>query len=126
MSKRPDRTTAEWVALGVSSVILLAVFALVAVQLRNPDAPPDPVARVEQVRPVGDRFQVNVSVRNDGDQTAANIQVNAELQTPDGPVSGDQTIAFLPGGGVEDLTFVFDDDPTASDFTVAVTGFADP
>ncbi len=126
MSRRPDRTNAEWVALGVSSAVLLVVIGLVAVQLRNPSAPPDPVSRVEQVRPVGDRFQVHVSVRNNGDQTATNVQVSAELQTPDGPALGDQTIDFLPGGGAKDLTFVFDDDPTAHDFTVTVTGFADP
>lgn len=126
MSRRPGRTTAEWVALAVSSAILLVVFALVTVQLRNPDALPDPVARVERIRPMGDRFHVQVSVRNNGDQTAADVQVSAELATADGPATGDQTIAFLAGGGVEDLTFVFEDDPAAHNLTVTVTGFADP
>ena len=126
MSEHPGRSTPERVALGVSTAILVAVFALVAGQLRHPHDPADPVARIETVRPVGGRFHVDVAVRNDGDQTAVNVQVSAEVETPDGSVSGDQTVDFLPGGGKQHVTFVFDDDPESGGLTVAVTGFADP
>lgn len=126
MSERSIRSAPERFALGLSAAVLLVVFGLVAVQLRGSDEAPDPVARVEDVRAVGGRFHVVVAVENLGDLTAANVQVNAEVQTADGPVTGDQIISFLPGGGEEHLTFVFEDDPAAQDLMVKVTGFADP
>lgn len=126
MSERRSRNAAEWTTLGISLAVLVGVFALVAIQLRNPDAAPVPTARVKQVRAVGDRFHVDVEVTNEGDRTAANVQVNAEIQGIDGAISGDQTIDFLPGGGEQQLTFIFDDDPTTHELEVRVTGFTNP
>jgi uncharacterized protein (TIGR02588 family) len=128
MSDHSPRTAAEWTALVVSSLVLAAVIGLILVQMRGSTDPAAPVAVVaDDVRQVGDRHHVDVTVTNEGDETAANVQVSAEL-TVDGEVvtTADQTIDFLAGAEEDDLVFVFDDDPADGELTVAVTGFERP
>jgi uncharacterized protein (TIGR02588 family) len=123
---RDPRTAAEWVTLACAGVILGAVIALIAAQLRGDRDPAAPMAEIEQVRPVAGAHHVEVVVANDGDETAAEVQVQAEL-TIDGESSeADQVIDFLAGDEEEHLVFVFEDDPADGELTVAVTGFAVP
>ena len=65
-------------------------------------------------------------VTNDGDATAADVQVTAELVVDGTTTTADQVIDFLPGGAEEELVFVFDDDPDAGELTVVVSGFSVP
>ena len=128
MSDRDPRTAAEWTALFFSTLILAAVVGLILLQMRGTRDPADPTAVVAgEVRHIGELHHVDVTVTNDGDETAANVQVSAEL-TIDGDVvaTADQTIEFLSGDEEEDLVFVFEDDPADGELTVAVTGFARP
>lgn len=109
-----------------SAAVVVSVVALIVAQIPGHDRPAAPVARVERVREVGDAFHVDVTVRNDGDETAANVQVSAEL-TVDGEAStGDQTLDFLSGGEHRDVSFVFDQDPELGRLRVVVTGYAEP
>jgi uncharacterized protein (TIGR02588 family) len=114
------------VALALSAAVLLLFAGLIATQIPGHDDPAAPTAQVEQVRPVGDAFQVDVSVGNAGDTTAANVQVSAELTANDESFTGDQTIDFLAGGEEHDLSFVFPRDPRDGELRVVVTGFAVP
>lgn len=120
------RTPAEWVTFGISAAILLVVVAAVALQLRGDEDPPAPVAQVVEVRPVGKQFQVVVAVTNNGDQTAANVQMTGELDIDGEVTTGDQTIDFLAGGEQRRVVFVFPDDPDNGDLTVIVSGFTIP
>jgi uncharacterized protein (TIGR02588 family) len=65
-------------------------------------------------------------VRNEGDRTAANVQVSAELTVGDRSFTGDQVVDFLSGGDDAGLTFVFSEDPAAGELDVAVAGYAEP
>jgi uncharacterized protein (TIGR02588 family) len=124
---RSGRTTAEWVTFGVSCAVLLIVVALVVVQLVGEHDPAAPEAhRVGPVRVVGGQHFVDVAVTNQGDASAANVQVNASLVVDGVTTEGDQIIDFLAGGETEDLVFVFDDDPVDGELTVAVTGYGVP
>jgi uncharacterized protein (TIGR02588 family) len=123
---RDPRTAAEWVTLVCACVILGAVVALIAAQLQGEREPPAPVAEIDGVRAVAAVHHVEVTVANEGDETAADVQVQAEL-TIDGESSeADQVIDFLAGGEEERLVFVFEEDPADGELTVAVTGFALP
>jgi uncharacterized protein (TIGR02588 family) len=125
-SGQGGRTAAEWLTFAAACLVLLAVLALIAFQVPGSDQPAAPHAQVASVRGVGSRFHVEVDVRNDGDDTAANVQVTAELVIGPETMAGDQTIDFLAGGEEEHLVFVFADDPAGGELTVEVTGFADP
>ena len=122
------RSPAEWVTFAACSIVLLVVVGVIVGQMRGPRDPAAPVAEVVGApRHVGSQYQLDVTVTNEGDVTAANVQVNAELEIDgESPTSADQTIDFLAGSEHQDLVFVFADDPAGGDVTVEVAGFAVP
>jgi len=124
---RGARTAAEWTTLACSCLVLAVLVALIAARLGEDRDPASPVAVIDgEIRSSDGLHHVDVVVTNYGDDTAANVQVSAEL-TIDGEVTAaDQTIDFLAGDEEEELVFVFEDDPADGELTVAVTGFAVP
>lgn len=119
---RGGRTAAEWTTLAVSSAVLAVVVALIVGQLLSASDPAAPRAAIGRIEAIGNRYRVHVMVKNDGDETAANVQITAALGDDD----GDLSIDFLAGGEEHELVFLFDDDPRAGDLTVAVSGYEDP
>ena len=128
MSAHDDgRTAAQWTTLVVSSLLLLLVVAVLAREVVRDRAPAAPVARVDgEARRLGDRFLIAVRVTNEGDDTAANVQVTASLDVDGEVTEADQVIDFLGGGAEERLSFAFDDDPRDGELTVEVGSFAEP
>ncbi len=122
-----ERRWPEWITFAVACLILAAVAGLIAVQSFGPSRPAAPVAeQAGSTRSQNGRFFVPVDVTNHGDETAAEVQVLAEL-TIDGDVtSGDQVIDFLAGGEVMHLVFSFDSDPAGGELALRVTGFSEP
>ena len=127
--ERPARSTAEWVSFAVASaVVLVLVGLLVAAWVNGPLDPPafevltDGGARTDR----GQHF-VTAKVENTGDETAENVEVLAEL-TRDGELleEGSQMIDFLSGGEVEEVTFVFVEDPRRGFVEVRVVSFGVP
>ena len=125
MNERGGRTAAEWVTLVASLVVLAAVVGAIVAQHGSKD-PPAPVAVVDTVRAVGDAHHVEVTVRNDGDDTAEDVQVLASLEVDGETTDADQVIDFLAGDEEEQLVFVFADDPADGELTVEVSGFTVP
>lgn len=126
-SKRPPRTSAEWVTFAVSVAILLVVVGLIATQATGSDRPALP--RVSKTGPVerqGERFLVPVEIRNDGGATAEAVQVTAELTVGDEVVEADQTVEFLAQEEKAEVVFVFDRDPAAGQLDIRVTGYTVP
>lgn len=124
---REPRSRSEWVALAGSCVVLAILVLLIVGQLLGDRRPPAPVVTIEgPPRTVGALHHVEVILRNDGDDTAAAVQVTASLGLHDEVVEADQTVDFLAGGEEVELVFVFSDDPGDGDLTVEVAGFAVP
>ena len=119
--RRPAKA-AEWVTFGVATAVLLAVVALILLQIPGPESPATPSVRVGEPIERGDAFYVPVAVRNGGGATAENVQINATLTLDDGEVTADQTIDFLAGGEEERVEFVFEDDPADGALEVTVGG----
>ena len=121
------RNLAQWVSFAVASLVLAVVVGLVVVEAAGPNEPPTPVVHVGEVREAAGRWFASVEVVNEGDLTAAEVQVEAELVV-DGepPEGGDQTLDFLAGHETRHLVFAFDHDPADGELTVVVTGFSDP
>jgi uncharacterized protein (TIGR02588 family) len=122
---RGGRTAAEWMTL-VGSLVVLAAVVVAIVAQHGDKGPPAPVAVVDAVRSVGDAHHVEVTVRNDGDDTAEDVQVLASLEVEGETTDADQVIDFLAGDEEEQLVFVFADDPADGELTVGVTGFTVP
>lgn len=127
MSSRRSRTSAEWATFAVSCAVLLTLVALIVVQASHDRNEAAPVARRSgQVRAEAGQYFVPVEVTNEGDTTAANVQVRATLVVDGEESEGDQTIDFLAGHETENLVFSFEDAPADGELTVTVTGFSVP
>ncbi|HEY5876969.1 MAG TPA: TIGR02588 family protein [Ilumatobacteraceae bacterium] len=122
-----QRTTAEWVTFAISCAVLLVVVGLVVLEMAASNDPPAPTAtQAGPVRASDNHFFVPVEVVNDGDATAANVQVTAELVIGTQSYSGDQTIDFLGGGERAELAFSFDQDPAQGELDIRVSSYAVP
>ncbi len=112
--------------MAASAAVLLVVVTLVALQMRGTDLPAAPIVVVGDSRRIGEAFHVSVTLRNTGDDTAANVGVEAEMTFSGQTVTAEQTVDFLAGDEEVELTFVFETDPSLGDMTARVTGFAEP
>jgi uncharacterized protein (TIGR02588 family) len=127
MSDRGSRSAAEWVTFSVSSLILLVVVALIAVQMAGTEHPAAPVAEVSgPAREAAGSFYVPVAVTNHGDKTVENVQIYAELTLGDKTIDADQSIDFLAGGEEAELEFAFPADPATGQLVVRVSGYGIP
>lgn len=127
MSERPGRTAAEWTTFAVSCGVLLVLIASIVAQALHEDRAASPVARITTpARDVDGHHLVEVEVTNEGDVTAADVQVTASLVIDGETTDADQVIAFLAGGDAETVVFVFADAPSDGELTVAVSGFSAP
>lgn len=123
--RRPTKP-AEWVTFGIAAALVLAVLGAILSQVAAPSTPPSPRVEVGTVEERDGQFVVPVAVVNEGDATAANVQVTATLTTDDGESTADQTVDFLAGGEEQELEFVFEDDPVGGELVVRVGGYALP
>ncbi|HUP87463.1 MAG TPA: hypothetical protein VM143_17560 [Acidimicrobiales bacterium] len=117
---------AERVSFGIALVVVLAVVGAVLAQVPGSKEPAAPRVVVGRSQERDGRFFVPVAVKNEGDQTAENVQVNATLTIDGEEHTADQVVMFLAGGETEDLQFVFEDDPAEGELVVEVAGFALP
>jgi uncharacterized protein (TIGR02588 family) len=127
MSGRAGRNAAEWATFTVCSAIVLVVVGLLVSQLFGTEEPAAPVARQQgEIRRSAGHFFVPVDVINEGDVTAAEVQVVAEL-TIDGEVTdAEQRVDFLAGSETATLVFAFEDDPHDGELVVSVRGYSEP
>lgn len=122
---RRVRSTAERVTFSVACAVLAVVIAAIAsLGVGGPgDAPAFTVSSLG-TREVGGRFHVRASVENEGDQTAENVQVVANLKLAAGdPEEAEQVIDFLSGGDEEEVEFVFARNPSAGELDIEVRSF---
>lgn len=121
------RSNAEWITFAVSCLVLAVVVVLVGLELRGPEHPAAPVARIAGTASEhADGFHVPVEVRNEGDEAAADVQVAATLTIDGEATDGDLTIDFLAGGATEELVFVFPDDPATGELELRVASYSAP
>ena len=121
-----ERSAAEWVTFGIAVVVVVVIVGLVAVEIPGSKAPPSPAVRVGAIEDRGGQFVVPVSVTNDGERSASEVQVIASLEVDGVEAESDQVVDFLSGGEVEELEFVFDEDPEDGELDVRIGGYQLP
>jgi uncharacterized protein (TIGR02588 family) len=125
-STQPGRTRAEWTTLIGSCLVLALVASLVISQMVGTRQPAAPHGVISDVTTVQGQHHVAVDVTNEGDDTAANVQVSLEYVLDGEKVEADQTIDFLAGGEEAHLVYVVDPAVPTDQLQVSVTGFTDP
>ena len=117
----------EWIVLVVCVVAIGSLVAALVLTGLNENRPADP--RVE-LRPAEARqteigWLVPATVRNEGDETAEAVVIEASATVDGDEEASEIEIAFLPAGSEEDVVFAFSAEPD-SDVTVRLVGFQLP
>jgi uncharacterized protein (TIGR02588 family) len=127
--KKGKRTTAEWVTLGVSLVVLLGLVGMVLfVSLTRGDRSStikvEPV--LNEVRQSEDAYYLPVNITNDGDLAVGDVEVELSLASEGSePETIAFTVLFLAGGETSQEIVVFSSDPSKGELS-QVVGFHEP
>ncbi|NJL86691.1 MAG: TIGR02588 family protein [Leptolyngbyaceae cyanobacterium SM1_1_3] len=125
----PVRTLAEWITLGVTTLILAILVALVVYDWRaNQSRPPAfQVEIAETARVTDGRYYVPFAITNTGGRVARTVQVTAELHLDNADdEAGEQQIDFLSGSERKRGSFVFEHDPQTGELVIRVASYRLP
>lgn len=109
----------------LSAAVLVAVVGLLAYQaISVPESPPDLSVTVIEADDQSPPYVLRLRVRNNGGQTAQEVQVGGEL-TRDGTVveQASATARYIPPRSDRAVAIVFDTDPDTADLGVSVSGY---
>ncbi|HEV2073517.1 MAG TPA: TIGR02588 family protein [Thermomicrobiales bacterium] len=125
-----DRSVAEWTTLGISIAILVFILGLTTyLYVRGGEKPAAILVepQMQELRQDNGGYYLPVIVRNEGDPTVEEVNIEAELDTGAGePETAQFTVNFLAGGEQVEGTFVFQHDPAEGDLTTRVMSFQEP
>ena len=120
------RSLAEWVTLIVNIAILAGVFAMLTYLYVAGDGDPIMIrteAQLDQIRVAEEAFYVPVTVFNDGDVTASDVQIQADLKIGEEIETSGFSILALSGNDGETGVIAFSRDPRDGEFTVRVASY---
>jgi uncharacterized protein (TIGR02588 family) len=123
------RTPAEWVSLGIASLILAFIVSLVGYTWLNDRHEPPilSLSNKQPIREVNGQFYVPFELVNQGGETAESVQVMAELEINGEVVEeGEQQIDFLSRGEKEEGAFIFSRDPRNGKLILRVASYKLP
>jgi uncharacterized protein (TIGR02588 family) len=112
------------VAAGIVAALAIAIGWL---WLQPYDPAHITVQQLGSSRVVATQTYISAEVTNEGDETAENVQVHAEMKVDDEVVSeAEQIIDFLSGDEAEEVVFVFADMPPNAEVELTVASFKVP
>ena len=114
------RPILQWLMAGVGAAVTLAAVAVVVWEACQPPAPPALSARIVAVQSTAAGQAATVRVQNDGDDTAAAVDIEGVL----GDQTATATLDYVPGHGHAVAYLRFDADPRAA--SVSVKGWSAP
>jgi len=123
-----SRSLAEQVSFSIA-VLILAILVSSVCYLwlsKREQKPPNPVVTLKPVQSLSGQFQVLFELTNKGDETAASVQVIAELRVKDTLETGEQQIDFLSSHETESGAFIFNQDPRKGELVIRVASYKQP
>ena len=119
-SKIAPRTTAEWVSLVISLILLAAVVGVVVkLWLSETQEPARFKIEVSAARNDGGQFYLPFVLTNEGDQTAAEVTVEGKIGDAGNEETSTTTFDFIPGHARQEGVLIFSGDPAAAQLRVA-------
>lgn len=121
--KEPSRPPVlEWITAGVGLLIVGTAFGLNLIQaLDGSERPPDLNLRAGEARHTAAGWVIEVEASNDGDETAAAVQIEGRL----GAETATAELDYVPAYGEAAVSLRFDRDPR-SGLELAVLGWSEP
>ena len=114
------RPVLQWVMAGVGAAVTLGAVGIVVWEALQPSSPPALSARSVAVQATAAGQVATVRVQNDGDDTAAAVDIEGVL----GDQTATATLDYVPGHGHARAYLRFDADPRPA--AVAVKGWSAP
>ncbi len=118
----------EWMVFAASLLLIAGVFGVLihdAVTLER--RPPDVRVEVGEIKQQATNFVAPVTIRNEGDETAEDVQVEVELQTTNGEKETSEiAIPFVPRGARREGFAVFKNDARTGSLNARVKGYVQP
>ncbi|HZG40717.1 MAG TPA: hypothetical protein VEZ50_18730 [Nodosilinea sp.] len=119
MSEKPIRNPAEWFSLGISLTLLAAVVATVASLWLKPSLKPaEFTVEPGEVRPAQDHYYLPITIKNEGDATAAEVTVEGTLETTSPEEVANTTFDFIPARSEAEGVLIFSEEPSAASVRV--------
>jgi uncharacterized protein (TIGR02588 family) len=116
----PTRPILQWTMAVLGAVVTLTAIGIVVWEAVQPTASPALSARIVEIQSTDAGHVATIRVQNDGDQTAAAVDIEGVL--------GDQTatasLDYVPGHGHAKAYLRFDADPRPA--SVSVKGWSAP
>lgn len=126
-SLRERTPICEWLAAGAGLILTLTVIGyLVFEGVTAGDGPPILSVAAQPAQAVAGSFIVPVTVRNDGDTTAADVAVRATVQGVTGTEERSASFALVPARGEAVGGLVFETDPRGRPISLRAEGYAEP
>ncbi len=127
-SKNTEPPVWEWILAAIGLVLVGAVIgtALYKAVIQE-QSPPGFVASVESIAIVPNGYMVAFRLRNVGTQTAAGLQLEANLENA-GQIVETSTVelAYVPGGSERSGGLFFSKDPNSHSIKIRVLGYENP
>ncbi len=124
-SENPIRNRAEWISLGISLTLLAGVVATVVSVWLNPSLKPaEFTVERGQVRAANGHYYLPVTIKNEGDATAAEVTVEGTLDTTSPEEIATTTFDFVPARSDAEGVLIFSQE--ASGATVRVISYQKP
>ena len=115
-SRPTARTLAEWVSLGVSALLIISMVGFLiyeGVRGQPPFVPTQVRPLAHEARRLGERYILPIEVRNLGDRTLRELEIEATYRTPEGKEETQEfTVAYLGEGSSTRLYLYLDRDPS--------------
>ncbi|MGG6241978.1 hypothetical protein ACQ4N7_25445 [Nodosilinea sp. AN01ver1] len=125
MSEQPIRNPAEWFSLAISLTLLSAVIATVASLWLKPSLKPaEFTVEPGKVRTANGNYYLPVTIRNEGDATAAEVTLEGTLNTTSPEEVATTTFDFVPARSDAEGVLIFSQEPSAA--TVRVVSYQEP
>ncbi|MBL8544982.1 MAG: hypothetical protein JNL81_00875 [Hyphomonadaceae bacterium] len=119
-----DTPLLEWLTGGVGAIVFCAMLGvLVAAGADGAGGPPNIQVSVERIAPTRAGYVVEFEAENSGDQTAAAVDILAELASGE---TARAHIDYLPPHSVRRGGVFFERDPRAGAVSLRAEGYADP
>ena len=127
--KKLQKNWLEWVTFAVGFVLVVSTLGYLIYDAATvSEAPPQIEFKLGTPQSQSQQFIVPVSVKNTGDQTAENVQIEVVLESGgEEQERGEFQIAFLPRRATREGWVTFQTDPrTASRIKARALGFEKP
>lgn len=122
-----SRELPEWIVAGLAGIAVASVFGFLCFQaLTTSDTPPTLTAQAVTVREDHGLHHVLVSVRNWGDEAAADAQVSGRVSRDGEEHTATATLDYAPANTGSEVTLVFSLPVEPADVEVHVEGFRAP